>query len=189
MTLNHQAISDALQCLGVESTPSDVQGLLSAFFCQDISLSKTAWVDSMLSAPLADEDHDKQDAKETLVQFYEHTQVLFDNDMTEFELLMPKDDMPFEIRLQALVHWVQGFLSGIKLLGMDLDKDYGAELNEVIQDLFKISVLGADEIGEGEEVEASLMELYEFTKVAVQLLYAQKEIWGVDIQKPTKRVH
>ena len=182
-------LDNALSQLETIGTPSDMHGLLCAFFCGGVVLSQKAWVDSMLMAPIAVGDSLGQEAREVLVRFFENTQDAFENQLEGFELVLPDDEISCEVRLSALVSWVQGFLSGLRLLGVDHDKDYGQEINEVLQDLLKISVLATDDVGCDEEVEASLMELSEFTKVGLQLLLTEKAKWSHSHAQSSNTLH
>lgn len=90
------------------------------------------------------------------------------------ELLLPDETAPLNERSLALVHWCEGFLSGLGVAGvMDFDL-LSFECRELIQDLYKICRLDADEINvEGNEQEAAFNELTEYVRMGAMLLHVE----------------
>lgn len=95
------------------------------------------------------------------------------------ELLLPGDDFPLNERGAALVQWCEGFLNGLGIAGL-LEFDLlSAEGREVIQDLYKICRLDVNNLAEeGEDEESAFMELSEYVRMGVILLYEEFQQTG-----------
>lgn len=87
-------------------------------------------------------------------------------------LLLPSDDDQFITRLQALISWCQGFLSGFGLV-----KQQGqlpTETMEILEDIASITQLQTDIAKEDEaRSEGDYMELIEYLRVAPLLIYGE----------------
>ncbi|WNV03304.1 UPF0149 family protein [Candidatus Methylospira mobilis] len=86
-----------------------------------------------------------------------------------FGLFLPDDDEALYERAQALGEWCQGFLYG---LGAQAEStSWHGECQEILRHLVDIAQLDAD--AAGEENEAAFMELSEFVRMGVQLIYGE----------------
>ena len=92
-----------------------------------------------------------------------------------FELLLPSDSEPIEYRALGLASWCQGFIDGygmsIAELDIDMDSLGKGEAAEIIEDFVQISTLDSNSIVHGEDEEIAFMEIVEYVRVSVQLLY------------------
>lgn len=89
----------------------------------------------------------------------------------QFALLLPDDDESIDERTGALADWARGF--GVALLrgeALTLDKLEG-DSAEVVRDLLKISE--AQPGGSSDEDERALVELEEYMRVGVQLVFEE----------------
>jgi len=100
------------------------------------------------------------------------TAALLQPDM-EFELLLPADEQPIEVRTAALAQWCQGFLYGLGAGAVPDVSELPGEVGEVVRDFIEISRAGVDSTQDEESNEAAYAELVEFVRVGVQLLYEE----------------
>jgi uncharacterized protein len=91
----------------------------------------------------------------------------------EFELLLPADDQPIDVRTAALAQWCQGFLYGLGAGGITDANGLPADAGEIVSDITEISRAGVDETQGEESNEAAYAELVEFVRVGVQLLFEE----------------
>jgi len=90
----------------------------------------------------------------------------------ELQLMLPDDDYSLEERGIALVEWCQGFLSGLGVAGLGSFEIMSDASRDLIDDLYKISRLSTDEMNDyAEEGESDLMELIEYVRVGMFLIY------------------
>jgi uncharacterized protein len=91
----------------------------------------------------------------------------------EFELLLPGDEQPIEVRTAALAQWCQGYLYGLGAGAITDATVLPGDAGEIVRDLSEISRAGVDATQEEESNEAAYAELVEFVRVGVQLLFEE----------------
>jgi uncharacterized protein YgfB (UPF0149 family) len=91
----------------------------------------------------------------------------------EFELLLPPDERPIEVRTVALAQWCQGFLYGLGAGSVPDASELPGDAGEVVRDFGEISRAGVDATQDEESNEAAYTELVEFVRVGVQLLFEE----------------
>jgi len=112
-------------------------------------------------------------ATATLRQLYAATQgALLEPDM-EFELLLPPDSEPIDTRTAALAEWCQGFLYGLGAGTIPDASELPGDVGEIVRDLIEISRAGVDAQDDDESNESAYVELVEFVRVGVQLLFEE----------------
>jgi len=92
-----------------------------------------------------------------------------------FALLLPDDDQSLQLRTAALADWCHGFMHGLVAAG---GADQGAaadaldsgDASEILDDFSEITKAGAS-ADEGEDSESAYVELVEYVRVSVQLIY------------------
>jgi len=91
----------------------------------------------------------------------------------EFELLLPADEQPIDVRTAALAPLCQGFLYGLGAGAIPDASELPGEVGEVVRDFIEISRAGVDASQGEESNEAAYAELVEFVRVGVQLLFEE----------------
>ena len=71
--------------------------------------------------------------------------------------------------------WCQSFIDGVSFLlseqGLKIDQSENKESFEIIEDFTQISTLDSHSINEEVDEELALMELIEFVRLSVQMIY------------------
>ena len=92
-----------------------------------------------------------------------------------FDPLLPSDSEPIEYRALGLASWCQGFVDGYGMsvaeLEIKMDRLGDGEAAEIIEDFAQISTLDSNSISDEQDEEIAFMELVEYVRVSVQLLY------------------
>ena len=92
-----------------------------------------------------------------------------------FEPLLPEDAQPLDERASALSQWCVGFLYGLGSGAIqDLSKLPG-EVGEVVRDFDELTRVGVGTGESEEENESAYVELVEFVRVGVQLVFEELE--------------
>lgn len=86
-----------------------------------------------------------------------------------FQLLLPDDDAPVDVRGNALFDWCRAFLGAFGLAAGS-HPPLSEESAEALDDLARLAAAEA-ESGGGEEDEAAFFEIEEFVRMAVLLLH------------------
>ncbi len=104
----------------------------------------------------------------------ENAKTLKDGDL-EFELIIPDENYTIQERAEALSIWCQGFIDGVSFLlsehDLKIDQSENKESFEIIEDFTQISTLDSHSINEEVDEELALMELIEFVRLSVQMIY------------------
>ena len=104
----------------------------------------------------------------------ENAKTLKDGDL-DFELIIPDENYTIQERTEALSIWCQGFIDGVSFLlseqGLKIDQSENKESFEIIEDFTQISTLDSHSINEEVDEELALMELIEFVRLSVQMIY------------------
>jgi uncharacterized protein len=158
LLLEERSLADAAEAHG---TLAGCLCAASGYRCED-------WLREILP-----EGRAQGTAAAELQALYEATANALRQPDMEFELLLPADTQPIDVRAAALAEWCQGFLYG---LGSGAIADVGelpGDAGEVVRDLTEITRAGVD-AGAGEESnESAYAELVEFVRVGVQLLFEE----------------
>ncbi len=89
----------------------------------------------------------------------------------EFRMLLPNESAPISQRVACLALWCSGFLSGFGECG-NRSVELEGLTNEALADLARIAAL-TDEVPEGEDNELDLVEIEEFVRVSVLLIFSE----------------
>lgn len=113
-----------------------------------------------------------ESSKETLDTMYRAICSALESLDLEFELLLPDDENEISVRVESLGRWCQSFLSGFGLYGKHTDASLSSEAKETLNDLGQIAQISA-ELEELDENEADLMEVQEYVRMAVLMLFTE----------------
>lgn len=91
----------------------------------------------------------------------------------DFELLLPVDDEELMTRAEALTLWCQGFLTGLEQANVPVAHREPGDASEAIADLIEIAKMNFEEVISNEEDEVAYVELIEFVRMAVLLIFQE----------------
>jgi len=100
----------------------------------------------------------------------------------DFELMLPDDDEPLDMRVEGLGMWCQGFVYGLAVGGIKEDTVLPEDSKELIQDILEISRAGyvadneaelATDEEDSEEDEVAFMEVCEYVRMGILLIYEE----------------
>ncbi|HEV7715645.1 MAG TPA: UPF0149 family protein [Steroidobacteraceae bacterium] len=147
---------------------AEAHGTLAGALCTASTYRFEDWLQEILP-----EGHAQPEATGTLRGLYFlTTETLAAADMA-FEPLLPEDTQPLDERAAALSQWCVGFLYGLGSGSVqDLSKLPG-EAGEVIRDFDELTRVGVGTGESDEENESAYVELVEFVRVGVQLVFEE----------------
>lgn len=108
---------------------------------------------------------------DALLRFAQIAQEELLSDDLRFMPLLPDDEAPVELRVEALAEWCAAFLAGFAALGQIVSSE---EEEEILEDLAAISSADIDGV-EAEEAERLYAEIVEYIRVTVLLLLQPAE--------------
>ncbi|WP_394393819.1 UPF0149 family protein [Shewanella woodyi] len=160
----------ALNAADIAQHPVEVHGALVGLICGGIEQSRREW-----SASLLELMNDGQALPESLQhlidELYQDTLARISDVDFGFSPMLPEEEEPVSVRVEALSLWVQSFLTGLAIVQPKLH-NASADVREVIKDLAEIALVEFD-VADDDESEAAYMELTEFAKMAALLCYSE----------------
>jgi uncharacterized protein YgfB (UPF0149 family) len=183
-------MADVFLELKIQKEPSEVHGVLVGMLVRTDGKDVNDWVELLELIEIDTSVLDDR-AKAILQDVYVKTRSALASDEYEFQLLMPADDYELGERASALAVWSSGFISGFGLASKH-KAALDSNLVELLNHLHSISQLD-DQLGESEENEKDLYELYEYVRLGVLTLRqaAQEDVSHVTSvsNKQNKTLH
>jgi len=147
---------------------AEAHGTLSGCLCATSGYRLEDWLKEILP-----DGHATPEAAAGLEELYAATaDALLQPDM-EFELLLPADSQPIDVRTAALAQWCQGFLYGLGAGAIPDASELPGDVGEIVRDFIEITRAGVDARQSEESNESAYAELVEFVRVGVQLLFEE----------------
>jgi len=148
--------------------PAEAHGALCGALCLRPDYSLAEWLDELLPGPAA-----SAAAGEPFATLFAETAGVLARPDMEFEPLLPDDAAGLAERVAALAAWCQGFLYGFGASGTAARANLPAQVNEVLADVAQISNAGAVGSESPDVEEEAYVELVEFVRAAVQIVYEE----------------
>jgi uncharacterized protein len=173
MAMDQMCDHDSLQSLvldeqlGVDA--AFLHGSLVGLLCAGMRTDATHWLDHALPASDATK-HLTESAGAYVRRLYQETVADLDDPDLGFDLYLPVNGSINE-HAQGLVDWCGGFLGGLGLGGWKGERQLAGDVREAIADLRQIANSQLSFDHDPEVDENALMELVEFVRVSVVLLY------------------
>ncbi len=162
--------SQALAPLNLPISCSELHGVL----CGYLAASVEREAESYLRAVLAKRDAGEiRQAKLALFDVYAISQHQLSNLGFGFELMLPNDDALLATRAQAFSEWCEGFTQGVTVVGRDHPRLQTEEMQEILQHLSEFAQLDYGSLRVNEEDERALIEVIEYTRMAVLSIHAE----------------
>lgn len=177
--MEYTQVNIAFRHLGIVQETAECHGLLCGLICARRSVSQEDWVAHLYeegsAPPQPSEDASPHEqGGDVLQQLYRNTMAQIRDAEFSFRLLLPDDEQILAARTQALADWCKGFLYGLGVGGLDSEQQVPDNVEEIVRDLIEISRVYHDDEEADEEVdEASFMELSEYVRVGVMLIYEE----------------
>lgn len=174
----YEELSRALNKTALKLHASQVHGLVCGVLCSNAN-SKAAWEDLVTGGKETAKTHD------ILQALYNMSEKQLADFLFEFQLILPSDSDELPIRAEALTLWCQGFLTGLKLSNIPVVDRKPSEVTEAIDDLIEIAKMNYEEVVASEEDEMAYVELVEYVRMAIILIYQELHETTESPQKTT----
>lgn len=179
---DYDELFDALLKTKLKLHPAEAHGLCCGMLCGGEGTENTepAWEKIITGSGKRDDEDQKtkspkqkttKQIHQLLTELYEITKKELDEFLFEFELLLPNDSQNLSERAEALTLWCQGFLTGLKVMNIPIPEHHHDDVSEAINDIVEIAKMNYEDVVESEEDEAAYVELVEFVRMAVVLIY------------------
>jgi hypothetical protein len=162
-------VAEALDRAGSDVSASESHGLLCALLCADPETPVERWLAEVV--PPGEADAGRAEAWRALLRLWDETGGQLAGPDSDLRLLLPDDEVELRQRTEALIEWCEAFLYGLGLAGLGAEARMAPAAREVLADLAEVSRLDPDSGGEDDE--HAFVEVAEFVRVAVMLLYEE----------------
>jgi uncharacterized protein len=159
-------VARALAAGGSSVHAAEAHGCLCGALCARSGFGFGDWLDEILPDTVT-----LPDPHGPLADLYEQSAAVLAAPDMEFDPLLPDDDTELDERVDALAAWCQGFLYGFGSAGAGGRTPLRGEVAEVLADFAEIARGGSVGLDPTEIEEDAYMELVEFLRVGVQLVY------------------
>lgn len=161
---NFTELSLALSKTALKLHPSQVHGLICGILSGNPT-NMAAWEELVTGGEETPKTH------ELLQELYDLSAKQLGEFLFEFQLVLPDDAQDLPSRAEALTLWCQGYLTGLKMAQVKIVEREPSEITEAINDLIEIAKMNFEEVIASEEDEAAYIELVEYVRMAIILIY------------------
>jgi uncharacterized protein YgfB (UPF0149 family) len=172
--LDFDAVEQILNGAGASWEAAEAHGAFCGRACLGGANAIRAWVGGILEEGSTGDVLQRERAGK-LELFAANTLLALEAGEFGFKLLLPDDDEPLYIRTAGLADWCHGFMQGLVVAGgadegPQADALESSVVTEILQDFTEITKAGSGE-DDSEEAEQAFVELVEYVRVSVQLIY------------------
>lgn len=158
-----------LRDTGWGSGVPEAHGLLTGLACRGIPVAE---ITNKLYLFRLDSDRDSA----MMEALYELIVRNLDSDSPVFDLMLPEDDESVSLRADEIGNWCSGFVQGFCHDGDLVVHQCGGSVRELIRDIMAISGMQSaspDGAGAGQGEEKALVEVEQYLRVGIQLIYEE----------------
>jgi yecA family protein len=157
---------------------AEAHGALCGMLCARGTVELSEWVDHVVSEQEQGSDL-LHDVVHKLSELHQATLDMISDASGDFKLLLPDDDDSLPERVEAIAAWCQGFIYGLAAGGIQQESELPEDTEELLKDMVEISRAGhdvddgGDEAANEDEDEVALMEIEEYVRMGVLLIYEE----------------
>lgn len=166
----YQAFNDLVSVFALPISTSELHGLMCGYLCAGAITEGEAY----LRALMVNNKRDESTRAAALIMFevYLVSQQQLANFDFEFQLLLPDDHESLANRAQAFSEWCEGFTQALAMVGISHEQLQEEDSHEALQHLSEFAHLDYQSLQIDEDDEIALMEISEYTRMAVLRLYS-----------------
>lgn len=184
---DYQPLLKALGETTFKLHPAEAHGLICGVICGNIDSNKKSNWEELVTG--GDNGEEAKNTHTLLQALHDESKKQLTEILFEFKLLLPDDSEELPHRAEALTLWCQGFLTGLKASHVQMVNRSPSELTEAINDLIEIAKMNYEEVVASEEDEAAYIELVEYVRVAVILIYEDLREVGQQKKSASNHLH
>lgn len=159
---------ETIEVLDLSTSGSTLHGMMCGYLCAGADTQGEAYLRAL-------SDNKKgtaaRNALLALFAVYTVSQQHIAHFDFQFSLLLPEEHQPLADRAQAFSEWCEGFIQGLNIAGVGPEEFYEDEAQEALGHITEFAELDFESIGVEEEDEKALMEVSEYTRMAVLRLH------------------
>lgn len=161
------------QALGSAASAAEAHGTLVGLLSTAAEDLPGSWIANTLADATEGTDVPTAAERDALAALHRATAEALAGQQMAFAPFLPDDEEPLEVRVEALGSWCQGYLYGLAVRGLRSLDELPDDVREILADLAQIAQAAPDDELDDEGGEGAYMELVEYIRVGVQLIYDQ----------------
>ncbi|KTD11936.1 hypothetical protein Lgra_1394 [Legionella gratiana] len=165
---NYDEFSENIAVLNLQISASLLHGAMCGYLCAGADIQGEAYLRALLNNK---KDEASRNAVLAMFAVFSISQQQISCLDFGFEMLLPDAFESLLVRAQAFSEWCQGFIESLKLAGIGVARFHDEEAQDAFQHLIEFAELDCETIDVGEDDERALMEVSEYTRMAVLRLY------------------
>jgi len=169
----YDELQQLLQFSDVDCSPAEMHGIFCGMLCTGQVDNENQWLPLLLQGLDIEADQLSKPIFTIMVQIFQTSQEQLHDITFDFHLLLPDDDEPLDKRAIALGQWCYGFLAGMGMTGVALPQDVSEDVQDILHRYYDISKMNYENIVFEEENEVDFMEVMEYVRMAVLMLYTE----------------
>lgn len=154
--------------MGIE--PAEFHGILCGMVCNRIRPGSVEWKGAMF--PILPLEQLVEGTEGLDIAMYRPTLEALKSTDLGLELFIPHEDEAISIRFKGLSSWCGGFISGYSYGKNRAPTKWDDDIKEVLEDFSSISRI-RDTVGESEENESDFVQLEEYVRMAVVMVFTE----------------
>jgi len=169
---NYGRLQSALQSAGVDVGASELHGIVCGAICNQIK----SGLEHDLSALVINGEGSEPGAiaplEEPIRSVYQSASTMLHQSDAEFGLLLPDEKLSIADRTEALASWCRGFMFGLLHNDAFAIEQLPGEAEEIARDFLAFADAESGD-NPSEDDERALMEIEEYIRVGVQLIFEE----------------
>lgn len=178
----YHRVMEALAPLELPMSVSEIHGLICGYLCAGANQRGEHYIRSLLSG------YDRVQSREAMLCLFELFTFSFQQMQSgdfAFYMLLPDETESLSLRAQAFSEWCEGFTQGITLSGIGYHELEDEETQDALEHISEFAQLDYSELSVGEEDEKALVEVSEYTRMAVLRLHGDLQSNDINGQEST----
>ncbi|AMP88238.1 UPF0149 family protein [Legionella pneumophila] len=159
----------SISVLALTMSASELHGIMCGYLCAGADSQGEAYIRALLNNR---KDEQSRHALLSMFSVFSISQQQINNFDFEFQMLLPDDNESLVMRAQAFSEWCEGFTQGLTIAGVGMEQFYEEESQDALQHLIEFAEMDCESLEVGEEDEQALMEVSEYTRMAVLRLHS-----------------
>ena len=165
---DYEDFVDSIAVLALDISASELHGMMCGYLCAGADNQGEAYLRALLNNK---KDEASRIAIMSMFAVFTVSQQQISHYDFEFEMALPDENQPLTQKAQAFSEWCEGFTQGLDMAGVGMDQFYEEEAQEALQHIIEFAELDCDTLDTDEEDEKALMEVSEYTRMAVIRLH------------------
>ncbi|ASQ47442.1 UPF0149 family protein [Legionella clemsonensis] len=165
----YQMFIDTISVLALPISGSELHGVMCGYLCAGAITEGEAYLRALTVK--AKKDEATRAAAMAMFDVFLISQQQLTNFDFEFQLLLPDDEESLMTRAQAFGEWCEGFTQGIAMAGVNYEQLQEKEAQEALHHILEFAQLDYESLQVDEEDEKALVEVSEYTRMAVLKIY------------------